>query len=175
MHTKDYTIERTMKVIHHHHMTSLSYIHMAHVTWNSESDYDEHGFFSATNAVESDDGQRWEPCLQRNFTVRSSPDQGNETYGNVKTETDAENEKNCWRSKLVGARRCYTSYLTREEKSEDLRWASNVISDKTVLSLVLMPEHCEPLNLFYLSAGVCVWCITPYTCSKLLYLNSYLI
>lgn len=58
MHTKDYTIERTMKVIHHHHMTSLSYIHMAHVTWNSESDYDEHGFFSATNEAESDDGQR---------------------------------------------------------------------------------------------------------------------
>ena len=43
------------------------------------------------------------------------------TYGNVKTETGAENEKNCWRSKLVGARRCYTSYLTREEKSQDLR------------------------------------------------------
>lgn len=25
LHTKDYTIERTMKVTHHHHMTSLSY------------------------------------------------------------------------------------------------------------------------------------------------------
>lgn len=60
---------------------------------DSESDYDEQGFSSATNAVESDDGQRSEPCLQRNFTVRSSSDQENETYGNVNTETDAEDEK----------------------------------------------------------------------------------
>ncbi|CAE6138426.1 unnamed protein product [Arabidopsis arenosa] len=60
---------------------------------DSESDYDEQGFSSATNAVESDDGQRSEPCLQRNFTVRSSSDQENETYGNVNTEADAEDEK----------------------------------------------------------------------------------
>ncbi|CAI9772548.1 unnamed protein product [Fraxinus pennsylvanica] len=44
-----------------------------------ESDYDEQGFSSATlqsnhsgNAVESDDGQNPEPCLKRNFTIRSS-------------------------------------------------------------------------------------------------------
>lgn len=43
---------------------------------DSESDYDEQGFSSATlqsNANESDnDGQKSEPSLQRNFTVRSS-------------------------------------------------------------------------------------------------------
>ncbi|KAL0311565.1 UNVERIFIED_CONTAM: putative protein phosphatase 2C 52 [Sesamum angustifolium] len=46
---------------------------------DSESDYEEQGFSSATlqsnhsgNVVESDDGQNSEPCLQRNFTVRSS-------------------------------------------------------------------------------------------------------
>lgn len=44
-----------------------------------ESDYDEQGFSSATiqsnhsgNPVESDDGQKSEPLLQRNFMVRSS-------------------------------------------------------------------------------------------------------
>lgn len=48
---------------------------------DSESDYDEQGFSSATlhsnhsgNAGESDDGQNSEPSLQRNFTVRSSED-----------------------------------------------------------------------------------------------------
>ncbi|KAJ4876505.1 putative protein phosphatase 2C 52 [Raphanus sativus] len=64
---------------------------------DSESDYDEQGFSSATNAVESDDGQRSEPCLlQRNFTVRSSSDQENETCGNnVNTDdnTEAEDER----------------------------------------------------------------------------------
>ena len=61
---------------------------------DSESDYDEQGFSSATNAVESDDGQRSEPCLQRNFTVRSSSDQENETYGNnVNADTEGEDEK----------------------------------------------------------------------------------
>ncbi|VVB07113.1 unnamed protein product [Arabis nemorensis] len=60
---------------------------------DSESDYDEQGFSSATNAVESDDGQRSDPSLQRNFTVRSSSDQENDTYGTVNTETDAEDEK----------------------------------------------------------------------------------
>ncbi|CAL5403618.1 unnamed protein product [Camellia sinensis] len=46
---------------------------------DSESDYDDQGFSSATlqsnhsgNAVESDDGQNSEPSLQRNFTVRSA-------------------------------------------------------------------------------------------------------
>ncbi|KAK7263634.1 hypothetical protein RJT34_31227 [Clitoria ternatea] len=46
---------------------------------DSESDYDEQGFSSATiqsnhssNPIESDDGQKSEPSLQRNFTVRSS-------------------------------------------------------------------------------------------------------
>ncbi|XP_057461208.1 probable protein phosphatase 2C 52 [Actinidia eriantha] len=43
---------------------------------DSEPDYDEQGFSSATfrsnNGVESDDGNNSEPSLQRNFTVRSS-------------------------------------------------------------------------------------------------------
>ncbi|KAL1362977.1 hypothetical protein HN51_011184 [Arachis hypogaea] len=46
---------------------------------DTESDYDEQGFSSATlqsnhsgNPVESDDGLKSEPSLQRNFTVRSS-------------------------------------------------------------------------------------------------------
>lgn len=51
---------------------------------DSESDYDDQGFSSATfqsnhsgNAVESDDGQNTsEPSLQRNYTVRSSEDSG---------------------------------------------------------------------------------------------------
>lgn len=64
---------------------------------DSESDYDEQGFSSATNAVESDDGQRSEPCLlQRNFTVRSSSDQENETCGNnvnADDNTEAEDER----------------------------------------------------------------------------------
>ncbi|CAL1406633.1 unnamed protein product [Linum trigynum] len=55
---------------------------------DSESDCEEQGFSSATlqsnhsgNAAESDDGgqQKSEPCLQRNFTVRSSEE--NEAYG----------------------------------------------------------------------------------------------
>ncbi|CAN1123850.1 Probable protein phosphatase 2C 52 [Linum perenne] len=52
---------------------------------DSESDCEEQGFSSATlqsnnhsgNVAESDDGQQ-QPCLQRNFTVRSSEE--NETY-----------------------------------------------------------------------------------------------
>lgn len=42
---------------------------------DSESDYEEQGFSSATlqsNAAESDNGQSSEPSLQRNCTVRSS-------------------------------------------------------------------------------------------------------
>ncbi|XP_010522631.1 PREDICTED: probable protein phosphatase 2C 52 [Tarenaya hassleriana] len=65
---------------------------------DAESDYEDQGFSSATiqsnhsgNAGESDDGQRSEPCLQRNFTVRS--DQDNDTYGKIQTEIDAEEEK----------------------------------------------------------------------------------
>ena len=53
---------------------------------DSESDCDEPCFSSATiqsnhseNPVESDDGQKPEPSLRRNFTVRSSEE--NETYG----------------------------------------------------------------------------------------------
>ncbi|CAN8308554.1 unnamed protein product [Cochlearia groenlandica] len=62
---------------------------------DSESDYDEQGFSSATNAVESDDGQRSEPCLQRNFTVRSSStsDQENENVMNTEEEDDDEKKK----------------------------------------------------------------------------------
>ncbi|KAG6386954.1 hypothetical protein SASPL_152135 [Salvia splendens] len=58
-----------------------------------ESDYEEQGFSSATlqsnhsgNVVESDDGQHSEPCLQRNFTVRSSED--NEHYSRVPVVAD---------------------------------------------------------------------------------------
>ncbi|XP_022969078.1 probable protein phosphatase 2C 52 [Cucurbita maxima] len=55
---------------------------------DSESDCDEQGFSSATSrsihsgaAIESDDGQKSEPCLQRNNTVRSSEE--NKTYGGL--------------------------------------------------------------------------------------------
>ncbi|XVE49879.1 hypothetical protein DITRI_Ditri01bG0117700 [Diplodiscus trichospermus] len=58
---------------------------------DSESDYEEQGFSSATlqsnhsgNAVESDDGQKSEPSLQRNFTVRSS--EGSESYSRLQSE-----------------------------------------------------------------------------------------
>ncbi|MED6222388.1 hypothetical protein PIB30_063895 [Stylosanthes scabra] len=61
---------------------------------DSESDYDEQGFSSATlqsnhsgNPAESDDGQKSEPSLQRNFTVRSSEE--NET-NNVVQSIDVE-------------------------------------------------------------------------------------
>lgn len=60
---------------------------------DSESDYDEQGFSSATlqsnhsgNAIESDDGQKSEPSLQRNFTVRSSED--SDSYGRLPFEAD---------------------------------------------------------------------------------------
>ncbi|XP_051135250.1 probable protein phosphatase 2C 52 [Andrographis paniculata] len=57
---------------------------------DAESDMEEQGFSSATlqsnhsgNAGESDDGQSAEPCLQRNFTVRSSSEEkdNNEQHG----------------------------------------------------------------------------------------------
>jgi hypothetical protein len=65
---------------------------------DSESDYDEQGFSSATldqsnhsgNAAESDDGQKSEPCLQRNFTVRSAEE--NDTYGRLAVEVDGDGE-----------------------------------------------------------------------------------
>lgn len=64
---------------------------------DSESDYDE-PFSSATlqsnhsgNAVESDDGQNHEPCLQRNFTVRSSEE--NDPNNRIPTDVEA-NEEN---------------------------------------------------------------------------------
>lgn len=60
---------------------------------DSESDYDEQGFSSATlqsnhsgNVVESDEGQHSEPCLQRNFTVRSSEE--NEHYSRLPIEAN---------------------------------------------------------------------------------------
>ncbi|WCJ30676.1 Protein phosphatase 2C family protein [Euphorbia peplus] len=66
---------------------------------DSESDYDEHCYSSATlqsinhsgNAVESDDGQKSEPCLQRNFTVRSSEE--NDAYGNLAVEADGREDQ----------------------------------------------------------------------------------
>ncbi|KAJ1434575.1 PPM-type phosphatase domain [Sesbania bispinosa] len=58
-----------------------------------ESDCDEPCFSSATiqsnhsgNPVESDDGQKSEPSLQRNFTVRSSEE--NETYGGASVDVE---------------------------------------------------------------------------------------
>ncbi|XP_065874530.1 probable protein phosphatase 2C 52 [Euphorbia lathyris] len=64
---------------------------------DSESDYDEHCYSSATvqsnhsgNAIESDDGQKSEPCLQRNFTVRSSEE--NDAYGKVAVEAEGNRE-----------------------------------------------------------------------------------
>ncbi|KAK0589695.1 hypothetical protein LWI29_017457 [Acer saccharum] len=63
---------------------------------DSESDYEEQGFSSATlqsnhsgNANESDDGQKSEPSLQRNFTVRSSDE--NDTYSRVLSADDEGN------------------------------------------------------------------------------------
>ncbi|XP_028751857.1 probable protein phosphatase 2C 52 [Neltuma alba] len=60
---------------------------------DSESDYDEPGFSSATiqsnhsgNPVESDDGQKSEPSLHRNFTVRSADE--NETYGGLPVDVE---------------------------------------------------------------------------------------
>lgn len=64
---------------------------------DSESDYDEQGFSSATlhsnysgNVVESDDGQKSEPSLQRNFTVRSADE--NDAYGRLPVEVDGSEE-----------------------------------------------------------------------------------
>lgn len=60
---------------------------------SDSSDYEEQSISSATNAVESDESQRTEPCLQRNVTVRSSStDQENNSYANLNAETD-ETEK----------------------------------------------------------------------------------
>ncbi|KAJ7948278.1 putative Protein phosphatase-2c [Quillaja saponaria] len=60
---------------------------------DSESDNDEQGFSSATiqsnhsgNAMESDDGQKSEPSLHRNFTVRSSED--SDTFGRLPVEVE---------------------------------------------------------------------------------------
>ncbi|KAJ8749304.1 hypothetical protein K2173_018786 [Erythroxylum novogranatense] len=64
---------------------------------DSESDCDEQCLSSATlqsnhsgNAIESDDGQKSEPCLRRNFTVRSSEE--NDTYVRVAVEVDDSRE-----------------------------------------------------------------------------------
>jgi hypothetical protein len=60
---------------------------------DSESDYEEQGFSSATiqsnhsgNPIESDEGQKSEPSLQRNFTVRSSEE--NEINGAVSLDVE---------------------------------------------------------------------------------------
>lgn len=62
---------------------------------SESSDNEDQSFSSATNAVESDESQGAEPCLQRNVTVRSSSmDQANNSYGLLKVEIDdAEKEK----------------------------------------------------------------------------------
>ncbi|KAL6561592.1 hypothetical protein OROMI_017193 [Orobanche minor] len=64
---------------------------------DTESDYEDQGFSSATlqsnhsgNAVESDDGHNSEPCLQRNYTVRSSED--NDQH--IKVAVDIQNGEN---------------------------------------------------------------------------------
>ncbi|XP_047313873.1 probable protein phosphatase 2C 52 [Impatiens glandulifera] len=66
---------------------------------DSESDNEEHGFSSATHdstAIESDDGQQYnsEPCLQRNFTVRSSSDENDHNYKNVAAVEDNSGDLN---------------------------------------------------------------------------------
>ncbi|XP_028761594.1 probable protein phosphatase 2C 52 [Neltuma alba] len=62
---------------------------------DAESDYDDQGFSSATvlsnhsgNPIESDDGQKSEPSLQRNFTVRSSDEK--ETYSGLTADVEGE-------------------------------------------------------------------------------------
>lgn len=59
---------------------------------DSESDYDEQGFSSATNhsnhSIESDDGQNPEPSFQRNFTVRSYGENENCTIISLKGDVD---------------------------------------------------------------------------------------
>ncbi|XP_022737657.1 LOW QUALITY PROTEIN: probable protein phosphatase 2C 52 [Durio zibethinus] len=62
---------------------------------DSESDFEEQGFSSATlqsnhscNAVESDDGQKLEPSLHRNFTVRSSEE--SDSYGRLAPEFEGD-------------------------------------------------------------------------------------
>lgn len=64
---------------------------------DSESDYEEQGFSTATlqsnhsgNAMESDDGQNSEPSLQRNFTVRSSEE--NDSFRRIPVETEGNEE-----------------------------------------------------------------------------------
>ncbi|KAF8111741.1 hypothetical protein N665_0073s0096 [Sinapis alba] len=62
---------------------------------DSSDYYEEQGYSSATNAVESEESQgAAEPCLQRNVTVRASTE--NNSYGNVnaaETADVAEKEK----------------------------------------------------------------------------------
>ncbi|WJZ99424.1 hypothetical protein VitviT2T_017872 [Vitis vinifera] len=64
---------------------------------DSESDYEEQGFSTATlqsnhsgNAMESDDGQNSEPSLQRNFTVRSSEE--NDSFRRIPIEIEGHEE-----------------------------------------------------------------------------------
>lgn len=60
---------------------------------SDSADYEEQDVYSATNAVESDESQRTEPCLQRNVTVRaSSTDQGHNSYGNLNAEKEKTRE-----------------------------------------------------------------------------------
>uniref|UniRef100_A0A1J3DUG8 protein-serine/threonine phosphatase n=1 Tax=Noccaea caerulescens TaxID=107243 RepID=A0A1J3DUG8_NOCCA len=60
---------------------------------SDSADYEEQDVYSATNAVESDESQRTEPCLQRNVTVRaSSADQGHNSYGNLNAEKEKTRE-----------------------------------------------------------------------------------
>jgi len=66
---------------------------------DSESDYDDQGFSSATiqsnhsgNVAESDDGQNSEPSFQRNNTVRSSGE--NDAYKRLADECEAPNGEN---------------------------------------------------------------------------------
>lgn len=65
---------------------------------DAESDYEEQGFSSATlqsnhsgNVIESDDGQKSEPSLQRNFTVRSSSSE-NDAHGKLAVDGEGNEE-----------------------------------------------------------------------------------
>lgn len=95
---------------------------------DSESDYEEQGFSSATiqsnhsgSALESDDLQRSEPTLQRNFTVRSSDENLNEACS--KPHIGDGGHEEC-------------------EASEDQNW-SGLEGVTRVNSLVQLPRFCR--------------------------------
>lgn len=101
---------------------------------DSESDYDEQGFSSATlqsnhsgNAAESDDGQNSEPSLQRNFTVRSAEDI--EAYKRIPIEVEGNDDETAATAAAAAV-------------SEDQNW-SGLEGVTRVNSLVQLPRFSE--------------------------------